>query len=241
MRSTAHSTRRVATVLACALAIGCAKPVESSAPLSPDAFLRASDKLAALDAALTKERTATIRLEIRAPYLPGDVSSRGAVAIRPPDDLRMMLLGPGGSTAMDVWLQGDRFRMEIPAIERVVRGDVSTPAADRRGLPIDFFRWWLLRPFAGKLHAARDTPRGLEVLIHQDDAWIELLFLADGSIEASRRSRVDKERLTASKVGCGRTAYTQESTKLEAVVECERERDGATAKAFEEPCDGEGC
>ena len=230
-----------AIAVAAALSLGCTPTVEPRPAITPEAFLRASEKLAALDALLTHERTATIRLALRAPYLPSEVSSRGAVATRPPEDLRMMLLGPGGATAMDVWLHGDRFRMEIPAIDRVVRGDASTPSGDRRGLPIGFFRWWLLRPFTGKLHAARDTPRGLEVLLRQDEAWIDMVFLANGSIEATRRSRVDVERLTTSRIGCGRTTYVQESTKLEAIVECESERDGANAKAFEEPCDGEDC
>lgn len=221
--------------------VGCASASQAQPPLSPAAFQEAATKLAVLEADRSKERTATIRLTLRAPYIPSEVSSRGAVAMRPTDELRMMLLGPGGATAMDVWVRGERFRMEIPALERVVRGDASTPAEARRGLPIGFLRWWLLRPFTGDVRAARDTPRGLEVLLAQDDAWIELLFLADGSIEATRRANGDVETLRATQAGCGRAIYTQASTKLEAVVECESERDGATAKAFDEPCDGEGC
>src|SRR5947209_6876614 len=41
---------------------------------------------------------------------------RGVVAVRPGHALRMILIGPGGTTAMDVWLRDGAFRVAIPAI-----------------------------------------------------------------------------------------------------------------------------
>ena len=61
-------------------------------------------------------------------------ASAGAIAIAPPVSgvtrpsgegppvdaegaLRMILLGPGGTTALDLWSRGDRFRFAIPALD----------------------------------------------------------------------------------------------------------------------------
>jgi hypothetical protein len=74
---------------------------------------------------------------------------RGVVAVRPRVALRMILLGPGGTTAMDVWIRQGTFRVAIPALEKVIRGDRSTPRETMRGLPIDFLDRWLLDPFGG--------------------------------------------------------------------------------------------
>ncbi|MBI2393503.1 MAG: hypothetical protein HYV09_28235 [Deltaproteobacteria bacterium] len=83
---------------------------------------------------------------------------RGAVMVKPREALRMILLGPGGTTAMDVWIAGARFRVAIPAIDRVVRGDASTPREKMRGMPVDLLWRWLVDPFGGTPVAAR---RGL--------------------------------------------------------------------------------
>lgn len=80
---------------------------------------------------------------------------RGVVVVKPREALRMILLGPGGTTAMDVWIAGERFRVAIPAIDRVVRGDASTPREKLRGMPVDLLWRWLVDPFGGRVLAAR--------------------------------------------------------------------------------------
>lgn len=67
----------------------------------------------------------------------------------------MILLGPGGTTAMDVWIGDGRFRVAIPALDRVIHGDRSTPRDRMRGLPVDLLDRWLIRPFGGVVVAAR--------------------------------------------------------------------------------------
>jgi hypothetical protein len=80
---------------------------------------------------------------------------RGALVVRPSRALRMILLGPGGATAMDVWIAGGRFRAAIPALGRVSRGDASTPSSALRGLPIALLWRWVVDPFGGELVLAR--------------------------------------------------------------------------------------
>jgi len=80
---------------------------------------------------------------------------RGVVIVEPRRALRMILLGPGGTTAMDVWIVDGKFRVAIPAIERVVRGDATTPRSTMRGMPIDLLWRLLVDPFGGVAYARR--------------------------------------------------------------------------------------
>lgn len=80
---------------------------------------------------------------------------RGVVVVEPKHALRMILLGPGGTTAMDVWIVDGKFRVAIPAIERVVRGDASTPRSTMRGMPIDLLWRLLVDPFGDVAYARK--------------------------------------------------------------------------------------
>jgi hypothetical protein len=80
---------------------------------------------------------------------------RGVVIVQPRHALRMILLGPGGTTAMDVWIVDGKFRVAIPALERVVRGDGSTPRATMRGMPIDLLWRLLVDPFGSVAYARK--------------------------------------------------------------------------------------
>jgi len=80
---------------------------------------------------------------------------RGVVIVQPRHALRMILLGPGGTTAMDVWIVDGQFRVAIPALERVVRGDASTPRSTMRGMPIDLLWRLLVDPFGDVAYARR--------------------------------------------------------------------------------------
>lgn len=85
-------------------------------------------------------------------------SGRGVVAVLPRHALRMILLGPGGTTAMDVWIRDGRFRVAIPALSRVTRGDASTPRSTMRGMPVDLLWRLLVDPFGGLAYARRGHP-----------------------------------------------------------------------------------
>ncbi len=96
-----------------------------------------------------------VRLAITDPRTGKRYEARGAVAISPGHAARMMLVGPGGTTALDVWVTKDRFRFSVPAIKLQKRG--GTDPADARGLPIGMLRWWFLSPLAGRLLLARSS------------------------------------------------------------------------------------
>ena len=104
-----------------------------------------------------------IEIAIRDDIAGRGFEGRGVLAVRPRHALRMILLGPGGTTAMDVWIRDDRYRVAIPALDRVVRGDAATPAAEQRGLPIALLSRWLVDPFGGCVvaaHAGRVEEQG---------------------------------------------------------------------------------
>jgi hypothetical protein len=56
---------------------------------------------------------------------------------------------------MDTWIGDGRFRVEIPALARVSRGDARTPSAQLRGLPVALLWRWVVDPFGGEIVAAR--------------------------------------------------------------------------------------
>ena len=177
-------------------------------------------------------RTLKIALKLREPYSGRLMEARGAVAIAPPDALRMVLLGPGGTTALDLWASGKRYRFAVPALDLLRRGDASTPRSATRGLPVDFLRWWLLRPFAGTLlWYARESDADRFVL-RDDHAIIDLRVGDAGPVTAQRTTFlsalpgeppavVDVETVATAGLGCGVVRYRQASTHLDIVVTCE--------------------
>jgi hypothetical protein len=84
--------------------------------------------------------------------------ARGAIAVDPHRALRMILLGPGGATALDAWVTPGAYRLELPALGVLRRGGTSVEP----GLPIDFFRWWFLSPLDGRLLASSVRSGGAE-------------------------------------------------------------------------------
>ncbi len=98
---------------------------------------------------------------------------RGVVVVQPRHALRMILLGPGGTTAMDVWIRDGQFRVAIPAISRVVRGDGSTPRATMRGMPIDLLWRLLVDPF-GEVAYARKSGDTLTTWVRRGDGAAEI-------------------------------------------------------------------
>jgi hypothetical protein len=102
----------------------------------------------------------TIVISIREAVSGRGFEGRGVVAVMPGRALRMILLGPGGTTAMDCWIRDGRWRVAIPGLDRIVRGDRSTPRSTMRGLPIDLLERWLVAPWGGTIVAAhRGTVR----------------------------------------------------------------------------------
>ncbi len=95
----------------------------------------------------TRPYGAVVRVSMREPHTRREWSARGAVAVDPHRALRMILVGPGGVTALDVWATKERWRFEVPPANLLRRGGRE----DDRVVPIGFFRWWFLSPVEGRL------------------------------------------------------------------------------------------
>lgn len=96
--------------------------------------------------------------------------ARGAVAIDPDRAARLVLVGPGGVTAMDVWVTRDRFRLAIPSLNIEKRGGADL--SELRGLPIGFLRWWFLSPLGGELVLARSSSSEAAFVLRDGDATV---------------------------------------------------------------------
>jgi hypothetical protein len=181
-----------------------------------------------------------VMLELEQVQLGKRMRARGAVAVRPPDALRMILLGPGGTTALDLWVCGDAFRFAVPAIELERRGSLADAASPQlRGLPVAFLSWWFLRPFQGELlSVARDDVRGPRFVLRDGDDIVHLLDLqgGDGGLVVRRLSSGDEERLDVGGQRCGKVRYQQRLTGLDIQVACEKLNEGIPpARAFADP------
>jgi hypothetical protein len=113
-----------------------------------------------------------VRLSISDPRTGRQYQARGAVAVSPGRAARMMLIGPGGTTALDVWVTKQRFRFAVPAIKLEKRGGAD--ASEAKGLPIGMLRWWFLSPLAGRLLLARTTPDESAWILREDSATVTL-------------------------------------------------------------------
>ena len=230
-------------------AAGCSAPrPEPLVPPSLASWRAALSELRELRAEATGDgpRTFKLAVALREPFTGRRTEARGAVALSPADRaVRMILVGPGGTTAFDLWIRGDRFRVSIPAVDVLRRGDASTPKEQMRGLPVDFLRWWLLDPTRGDLLWADRPPAGARYVLREGAAITELLVAGDGSVRAERRTwtredgdpfLLDEERVSADRIGCGRARYTQSSTGVQIEITCEGiEPNPPSERAFVDP------
>jgi len=231
---------RSGAAVAAALLAGCSA-IPKPKPVDYSTFCDAKAELAQIEASFKKPRNQTVSLGFAAPYMPTKVSARGGVAMSPPGDLRMILTGPGGVTGLDLWLHEGRFRFAVPAIDRVIRGDVSMPPEKKRGLPVDFLRWWMLDPLAGELLWAGRDADGLHFVLRDRDAYVDATIAKDGRVTAVRTTwseageKIDEETVSASSIGCGHVEYKQQSTELSVEATCEKERGDVPSRAFVDP------
>jgi hypothetical protein len=121
-----------------------------------------------------------ITVAMREPRTKRVFEARGALAIDPHKAMRMVLVGPGGTTALDVWVTDARWRFVVPAIAMKRSGGADPDEA--RGLPIGFFRWWMLHPLDGRLLSAWMT-QGDSIYLLRDGAGTVLMRDHVGSAE----------------------------------------------------------
>jgi hypothetical protein len=221
----------MAWVLGTGAICACASPEPRTPPDGAD-WRAARSELSELRRALAPKEPYTMRLalDMREPRA---LSARGAIAVRPPDALRMIMLGPGGTTAFDLWICGDRFKLSIPAADVERRGDRDTPTSELRGLPVAFLRWWLLQPLAGRLvnHETDDEAQRFDL---RDGAALTRVSLpADRWPLAIERG---DESMIISSEGCAEVSY-QRAGAIALTVRCEALEASPRAEAFVDPDD----
>ncbi|MGO8992537.1 MAG: hypothetical protein ACLQVI_04370 [Polyangiaceae bacterium] len=181
---------------------GCAPRAETRVDLpDPSAreWTRLRERLAITrDAAPEHPYTERIVVAMREPRTGKVFQARGAVAVDPGKALRMILIGPGGMTALDAWVTDEHFRVLVPPISLERRGGADPESA--RGLPVGFFRWWLLHPLEGRLLAAWNRDEGpLYLLRHGDETVLlkeaHVAHTGRQRVMAARREDGDVERL----------------------------------------------
>ncbi len=117
---------------------------------------------------------------------------RGAVAIAPKRALRMMLLGPAGRTALDVWATPERYRLAVPDLDIVEEGGTSAPTH----LPIELFREWFINPLGGRLLAAGATRGGERFFILKSQARSIELRIGTADVSGRRHYSIRKHDAT---------------------------------------------
>jgi hypothetical protein len=82
----------------------------------------------------------------------------------------MILTGVAGVTMLDAWVTTDRWRVAVPPLGLVRRGDADDPD----DLPIGFLRWWFFTPLEGQLFAASFDEGAPVWLLRDGGAVVEL-------------------------------------------------------------------
>lgn len=180
----------IALVIALTIALGgCARPRPGVPPdIGQHEWSISRARLAQLRAGeAVRPYTERVRVDIHDPVTGKDYHARGAVAVSPRQAARLMLVGPGGTTALDLWVTKDRYRFSVPAIHLEKRGGVEVAEAS---LPVGMLRWWFLSPLAGRLLAGRSSQHESTWVLRDDSATV--LVRTDGKGLAAVRRDHDR-------------------------------------------------
>lgn len=132
---------------------GCAETTDGArAPMAitQDSWTAARERLAELRAGRPDAPyVMRVRLGVFSSRMGKKIEARGALAVSPGKAARLVMVGPGGGTALDAWVTPDRYRFVIPAIQKQARGGKEVD--DTFGVPVGFLRWWMLAPLEGNL------------------------------------------------------------------------------------------
>ncbi len=222
----------------------CSRPASTGPPsVTQSEWSRGRASLAAARAELpSTPYVLTLAVIVREPRTGMTLDARGGLAVDPGKSLRLQLVGPGGATALDAWMSGERFRFEVPSARVVRRGRLSSNEAE--GLPVGFFRFWFLSRLEGRLLFARPTSQGTYFILRDRDATVEMWKdLGSGHVEAERREGGRLEQLTvlasSSRARPGDLAvYREQRTGLRVEVRIEGVGEQAPdPAAFQEPSD----
>jgi hypothetical protein len=187
-----------------------------------------------------KPYTQPITVDFHEPYTRRRFEGRGAVGVDPGRAMRMILVGPAGEPALDVWVTRDAWRMVVPAIHLVRRGGREAPAS----MPIGFFRAWFVDPLGGHLLAVGE---GGELVVRDDAGGT--LHITDAHAAAGGSSAHVRRRYgTATETFAytlasngGEASYTSDSTKLSVAVKLgPMQAEPPEPEAFEDPDEAGG-
>jgi hypothetical protein len=156
----------------------------------------------------------------------------------PPEAMRMILVGPTGSTSMDIWIRDKRWRVAFPVQGKILRGDADFAPEESKGLPVAFLRWWFLSPLEGQLLAVHKTDDGRSFVLRDEDSVIEAVELKDGSLRLTRSFHGEHERLLISRPGCGSAVYEHVEKSVKVEVTCDQLRGAGghpDPRAFDDP------
>jgi hypothetical protein len=158
--------KRGAAVLCAVVGLvsACAPPPRAPDRVTPLDWTNARRRLASIRATeSTGPYSVLIRCAMREPLGGHVYEARGALAVLPHTAMRMVLLGPAGATALDLWITRDKWRLVAPTARFERRG--TSEAEDTRGLPIGFFRWWFLAPLAGRMLSSAPLAGGASFVL----------------------------------------------------------------------------
>lgn len=217
-------TRRGGVLLASVFALAssaCVAEVRPFVAPSQAEWTEARGRLAVLRASAPRDAyVEQVSIAFREPGTGKIFEGRGALAVLPRKAMRMILVGPGGTTALDVWVTPDAWRFSVPPIHLVKRGGREAEAT----LPIGFFRWWFLAPYDGRLR----TILGRSFVL-DDGAGVvtleERLDAAGRSVAARRKNGAVVEHLDFRGRADGKAAqgdhatYRNEATGLRVEVD----------------------
>ena len=171
--------------LALAFLLACSQKPAAAPTVSQEEWSAAREMLGALRARTPdKAWVERVQIALREPRTGKIFEGRGAIAVQPGRALRMILVGPGGSTALDLWITPDKWRLHAPALGPPRHGTTAPPE-----LPVGFFRWWFLAPYEGRLLTIDEG----KVVMRSGDATVRLGIAAT----ASHRAHVYAARNTS--------------------------------------------
>lgn len=81
----------------------------------------------------------------------GTTEAQGALAVRPGEAVRLVLVGPAGATALDLWARGRTFSLALPAAGRHLAGSLDDPGDDAARTPVRALVTALTDPLAGRV------------------------------------------------------------------------------------------
>jgi hypothetical protein len=167
------------------------------------------------------------------------IDGRGAMALMPPRALRLVVAGGSGTTVLDLWVRGERFRLASPPAGVLVRGATTADVRQLRTIPVELLSWWILRPFSGRLLAAGRNAEEPTFVLREARSSARLTLEPGGGVRIERHGRGRDEQLLIRGPGCSEAHYRDQARGIIVRVACDaaaaRVLGPPSPRAFEDP------